>query len=451
MKEIEIPMNREAEMICLGLAMQYQSDLDVACEMLKLQMFSTDENIVVFDSLKRFQEKSYKPDVSDISFDLMKNGKLEAIGGRQYLSDLAKFARSGDIRFYCNEVIKAWKQRELLAEGQRMMESAKMDPEDQIARVSEKLVEVGHSTSRSTKTLRQAIASYKEIGFRESIESNEPSSAIGLRWPKFNDLIGGLVSGRMIVIAARPGLGKTDFICHMISDLIDNEISGCSILFSLEMNADEVCNRLIGIGANIPHRKIDTKNLTEDECRRSFLAADVLVQKGANRLVIDDSVNLNVNKIRSIIRREQAKRDVKIVFIDHLGLLESETKETSRYEIITESSRRLKILAKETNTCVIVLSQLNRQCTQRSNARPNMSDLRDSGSIEQDADQVILLHRDDYVKDNENVGVVDAIVDKNRHGDRGVVKFFYDALAYSLEERSVGPAKKAVSWAACSP
>lgn len=451
MKEYVLPMDLDAEMTCLGIGMYSQENLDIVCEMLTLPMFTRDEHLVIFEALRKFHQKSYRPSVEDIFADIMASGKGDIFETSKYLRDIAAIGRCMEPRHFCDRVIKSWKQRELALTGEMMMVSASAEPEEQIARVSAKLAEIGHSTTRSTQTIQQAIAGYKEMGFREAIESTEPSTAIGLRWSRFSDLIGGLVPGRMIIIAARPGLGKTDFICHMIADLVTNPKSGCAMLCSLEMNADEVCNRLIGIGAHVPHRKIDTKNLTSEECERVFAAADSLMKNSANRLVIDDSVNLNVSKIRSMVRREQAKRDVKIVFVDHLGLLESETKETSRYEIITEASRRLKILAKETNTCVVVLSQLNRQCTQRASARPTMSDLRDSGSIEQDADQVILLHRDDYVKDNENLGVVDAIVDKNRHGDRGVVKFFYDAKDYSLEERSVGPAKKAVSWAACSP
>jgi replicative DNA helicase len=226
-------------------------------------------------------------------------------------------------------------------------------------------------------------------------------------------LTNGLHGGQMIVIAARPAVGKSTIGLDFVrSAAIHHNM--CSVIFSLEMSKNEITMRLLSAEARIPLQNMRKGTMREEDWTR---LARTMGEVSEAPLFIDDSPNLTMMEIRSKARRLKQKHDLKLVVLDYLQLMSSGKKVESRQQEVSEFSRAIKLLAKELEVPVIALSQLNRGPEQRTDKRPMVSDLRESGSIEQDADMVILLHREDmYDKESPRAGEADIIVAKHRNG-----------------------------------
>jgi len=229
----------------------------------------------------------------------------------------------------------------------------------------------------------------------------------------FDDLTNGLHSGQMIIVAARPGVGKSTLaldLCRAAS--IHNNLTSC--FFSLEMTRSEITMRLLSAEAKVPLNHIRNGQLSEDDWTK---LARKMGEVSSAPVFIDDSPNMTMMEIRAKARRLKQRHDLRLIVIDYLQLMTSGKKVESRQLEVSEFSRQIKLLAKELEIPVIALSQLNRGPEQRADKRPMMSDLRESGSIEQDADMVILLHREDvYERESTRPGEADLIVAKHRNG-----------------------------------
>jgi replicative DNA helicase len=228
-----------------------------------------------------------------------------------------------------------------------------------------------------------------------------------------DELTNGLHSGNMVVLAARPSLGKSTLGLDLARNAsIKHGLT--SVIFSLEMGRNEITMRMLSAEARVPLQNMRSGNLSDDEWSR--LARRVGDISNAP-LFIDDSPNLNIMEIRAKSRRLKQRHNLKLVIIDYLQLMSSGKRVENRQQEVSEFSRQLKLLAKELDCPVVAISQLNRSPEQRSDKRPLLSDLRESGSIEQDADMVILLHREDvYERDSPRQGEADLIVAKHRNG-----------------------------------
>ncbi|WP_344042727.1 replicative DNA helicase, partial [Nocardioides panacihumi] len=254
-------------------------------------------------------------------------------------------------------------------------------------------------------------------GVLDEIEaiSNREAGIYGIPtgFADLDELTNGFHGGQMIIVAARPAMGKStlalDF-CRAAS--IANNLT--SVFFSLEMGRAEITMRLLSAEAKVPLNHIRNGNMTDDDWNK---LARKMGEVSSAPMFIDDSPNLTMMEIRSKARRLKQKHDLKLIVLDYLQLMSSGKKVESRQLEVSEFSRQIKLLAKELDVPVIALSQLNRGSEQRSDKRPMVSDLRESGSLEQDADMVILLHRDDvYEKESTRPGEADVIVAKHRNG-----------------------------------
>lgn len=237
----------------------------------------------------------------------------------------------------------------------------------------------------------------------------------------------GLNKSDLILLAARPGMGKTSFALNIAKNVALNSNKSVAF-FSLEMTKEQLASRLLSMQALVPGTKLRTGKLTDEEWQRLIAASDVL---GKSKIYLDDTPGITVPEMKAKLRR---RKDIDVVFIDYLQLMSgSNVKSDNRVQVISEITRNLKIMAKEIGVPVICLSQLSRESEKRSDHRPQLSDLRDSGSIEQDADIVLFLYRDFYYdKDNQEVAAngadqnsAECIVAKNRHGEMTNVKLHW--------------------------
>ena len=268
------------------------------------------------------------------------------------------------------------------------------------------------NTAEDYVTFSEALeATVNEI----DANANRPDGVYGVPtdFIEFDELTGGLHPGQMIVIAARPGVGKSTLALDFARSAAIHH-NQCTVFFSLEMSRTELAMRILSAEGTISMSRLKKGDLDQDGWTQ---LANLQGKINGAPLFIDDSPNMTLMEIRAKCRRLKQRHELKMVVLDYLQLMSSGKKVESRQQVVSEFSRRLKLLAKELEVPVIALSQLNRGSEQRTDKRPMISDLRESGSIEQDADMVILLHREDmYNPDTDRVGEADMMIAKHRGG-----------------------------------
>jgi replicative DNA helicase len=248
----------------------------------------------------------------------------------------------------------------------------------------------------------------------EAIEGhNGEMAGVPTGFRDLDELTNGLHAGQLIVIAGRPGLGKSTLgLDFLRTASIKHSLA--SVLFSLEMGKSEITMRLLSAEARVPLQRMRTGHMNDDDWNK---LARRMGEAASAPMFLDDSPNMTMMEIRAKARRLKQRHNLKLVVLDYLQLMSSNRRVESRQQEVAEMSRSLKLLAKELEVPVVAISQLNRGAEQRSDKRPQLSDLRESGAIEQDADMVILLHREDaYEKESPRAGEADLIVAKNRNG-----------------------------------
>ena len=228
----------------------------------------------------------------------------------------------------------------------------------------------------------------------------------------------GLQPSDLILIAARPSMGKTAFVLNLAQYVAFHE-DLCTAIFSLEMSKEQLVNRLFSLESRVDAQKLRTGNLQESEWEKLIEGAGII---GNSHLIIDDTPGISISELRSKCRKYKMDQDLRLIIIDYLQLMSGSGRSESRQQEISEISRSLKALARELNVPVIALSQLSRAVEQRPDHRPMLSDLRESGAIEQDADVVMFIYRDDYYnKDTELKNISEIIVAKQRNGPIGTI------------------------------
>jgi len=325
------------------------------------------------------------------------------------LSELTSYVPTAEAApYYAEQVSENATKREIVQLAQRLLQEAPTEDSEQllatIKTTSDNLTKSGGSLGWISSIYDQVLD-----------ELSKPSKVLQSPYKKLNQVIGGYRSGGMYVIAARPGVGKTMFALQNAFDLAEN---GGVMFFSLEMGRGELVKRLMASQASVFAESIAGANLGE----RDFKAIASKRTNFQRKLVIEDKPGLNVNKIRAAYRRANRETQINAIVIDYLGLMSDIKRSSSRYEKVTNISNDLKQLARELEVPIIALHQLNREVESRSDPRPNLSDLRDSGAIEQDADVVMLMHREHDIQ-GKMKNELFMYVAKNRHGKQGLLKF----------------------------
>lgn len=424
------PQNIEAEQSVLGSIFLDPDRVVGVLEYLTVDDFYRKAHQQIFQAMLDLNDRDEAIDLVTISNLLEEKGQLENVGGLTYLAELASSVpTAANIDYYAQIVNDKSLLRRLI---QTATTIAKTGYEDQgnvaavLDQAEQGILEVSERTNRSGfKRIRDVID--QSIETIENLAKNDSSvTGIPTGYEDLDRMTAGLQDDNLIIIAARPAVGKTAFALN-IAQNVGTRANEVVAIFSLEMGAESLVNRMLCSEGNIDASNLRTGNLSEEEWDSLIMAMGTL---GQSKIFIDDTPGIRVAEIRAKCRRlKQEQGDLGLVVIDYLQLIEGSRKENRQQEV-SEISRQLKKLAKELSVPVIALSQLSRGVEQRQDKRPVLSDIRESGSIEQDADIVAFLYREDYYRsedgeEQEDNNIIEVIIEKNRAGARGIVQLIF--------------------------
>lgn len=433
------PQSLQAEMCTLGSMI-----LDVDCigeiiPLLRADNFYRHDHQTIFESLLQLYDKKQAVDLVLLRDELNRRGQLEQVGGVDYLVALAESVPSAANAAYYAKIVRDMALlRNLISASSEICNLAygAQGEADEIADEAEqKIFDVTEQ-----KITSQAIH-LREIMHQtfDMIDQRTGSHVYGMAtgFNDLNELTGGLQNGEMIVVAARPSMGKTALGLN-IADHVGVDNKKPVVIFSLEMSSQQLVERLLCSRAQIDNQKLRKVMLNDQEYERLNIAAGELSEA---QIFVDDSPSLTPLELRAKARRLKLKHDIQLVVIDYLQLMYVPNAESRQMEV-SFISRHLKALARELNIPVVVMSQLNRSPEGREGHRPRMSDLRESGAIEQDADVVMLLHREDYYHsepDYDRTNTAEIIIAKQRNGPTGNINLIWNSQWTCFLDHSHAP------------
>ncbi|KHE74714.1 helicase DnaB [Kocuria marina] len=411
-----MPHDNQAEQSVLGGMMLSKDAIADVVEVLRGVDFYKPAHENIYDAIVSLYGRGEPADAITVGDELTKNGEIERIGGIAYLHSLiASVPTAANAGFYAEIVRERAVLRRLVEAGTKIVQLGYAHDGEVDDIVNEAQGEIYQVAERRTaedyvplKDVMEATVDEIEAAGNRSGMQGVPTGFIEL-----DELTHGFQGGQMIVIAARPAMGKSTLALDVArSASIKHNMT--SVIFSLEMSRNEIAMRLLSAEGTLNMQDLRAGTLQDEQWAK---IAQIMGKMNEAPLFIDDSPNMSLMEIRAKCRRLKQKHDLKLVVLDYLQLMSSGKKVESRQQEVSEFSRALKLLAKELDVPVVALSQLNRGSEQRQDKKPQVSDLRESGSIEQDADMVILLHREDvYDKESPRAGEADVIVAKHRNG-----------------------------------
>lgn len=428
MAEMTPPQNLDAEKSLLGAMLLDKETVTNVADVLQPEDFYDERHGLIFAAIKELYD-SHKPiDIVTVTEILTNKRKLEEVGGASKLAALTTGTPSAAHAVQYAEIIanKATLRR-LISAASTIGELGLTKDED-----LEGLLDKAEKTlfDVSRKHLRTPFVQVKDVLTEtferiDSLHENRGQlRGIPTGFKDIDNLLAGLQSGDLVIVAARPSIGKTSLVLNIALNAAMQEHYHVGV-FSLEMSKEQVVDRFLAAQSGIDSWKLRTGNLAEDDFG---LLSEAMGALSEIPLYIDDSAFMNVMEVRTKARRLKAEKGLDLLIVDHIQLMEGARMRESRVQEMSEISRSLKALAKELNIPVIAVSQLSRQVEQRPRKIPQLSDLRESGSIEQDADVVMFIYREEYYNpQTERRNIADIIVAKHRNGPVGRVELFFDA------------------------
>lgn len=427
----EIPNNLEAEQAVIGSMFLEKNALQKACEVLNPEAFYFNNNAKIFGTIKDMAEKKVPIDFTTVTTELKNKNILTEVGGVEYLTEiLDSVATAANIDQYIKSVEESSLLRKLIEVSTNITTSA-YTPEKSVNETIDDaerkiLSVVKNRRSSEFRTIKDVlIQTQKNLEILSQAKSDVTGIATG--WYDIDKLTTGLHGGQLIIIAARPAMGKTAFALNLATNVALT--SGQTVaLFNLEMGAEQLANRMLSSQGQVEGNKIATGKLLNDDWKR---INEAISQLSDAKLYMDDTAGLTIGEIRSKCRRlASSDEGLGLVVIDYLQLITSSTNYGgNRQQEVSDISRSLKTMALELNIPVIALAQLSRAVDSRENKRPIISDLRESGSIEQDADIVAFLYRDDYYNKEKvtdsNTSISEFIVAKHRNGPTKTIELLF--------------------------
>lgn len=417
------PHSDEAEISVLGGMLLEESATDRAMELLTEDDFYHPAHRRIFSAINSLRDQGHAPDALTLREELNRIGELEGAGGEEYLARIVEVVpTAANLDYHARQVLDAAVKRRLIQAGTEIAGDAygSVDGADQLLnRAEERIFRLSEHRFKKSFTpisqlLQGAVVHLESLSAKKEAITGTPTG-----FEDLDDLTAGFQLGDLIIVAGRPSMGKTSFALNVAahSAIVDDLPVA---VFSLEMSMEQLVQRLIGTEAGVSLKTLRTGAATTDQWKSVADACDRLRRAA---IYIDDSGLLNVMEMRAKARRLKQQRDIGMVVVDYLQLMESGTRSESRQQEITEISRSLKALAKELNIPVVALSQLSRGPEHRAEQRPRLADLRESGSLEQDADLVVFLYRDEYYHPDttDRKGIAEVIVGKNRNGPTGSI------------------------------
>lgn len=421
------PQNIEAERALLGCMLLDEEARIKVLENFKKDFFYSQANQKIFSSILKLFENGERCDVVTLTEILKKENILDEIGGPEYILNIAE---SVPTSAYIDEYMKIVKEkyilRTLITNATKIISDAynqSEDVESLLDKAESLIFEVSQNKiEREAYPLKELVKEALEI-----IENIHDKKGFVTGLPTgFVDLdrkTTGLHPSDFIIIASRPSMGKTAFACNIALNLAAGMEKIPILIFSLEMSKEQITQRMICCEAKIDILKMRQGILSDKEIGDLVISAGKLSEAP---IFIDDTPSINVFELRARARRLKAKENIQLIIIDYLQLMKGKGKAENRQQEISEISASLKALAKELNIPIIAVSQLSRATEQRADKRPQLADLRESGSIEQDADIVLLLYREEFYNETEeNKGIAEVIIAKQRNGPTGTVKLTF--------------------------
>lgn len=437
------PNSKESEMMVLGCMLTSINALNVAADRLEDSDFYYTEHRLLFQVMKEAYRADKPVDVHLVCEALKRDNKLSAVGGVAYVTTLAQYAgTSAYIEEYADIVGNKSTLRRMIQAAQEIEKEAISEPPDvhrSLDEAQQRLFQISQSANPRAGILLSEIFSgarsqeqqpyLKELQERqERYQARGPEdpgiTGIPTHFVDLDKMINGFGASNLMILASRPAMGKTALALNIAENVCFKAHKAVGI-FSLEMSAEQLVHRIVCSQSEVESDKIRTGALSGLEYQRIVACVNEMQQ---HTMVIDDQPGLSITDLRARARRMKESYDISLLIIDYLQLLSgsgsSRTQESRQIEI-SEISRMLKNLARELNVPVLCLAQLSRKVEERTGHRPMMSDLRESGSIEQDADVIMFLLRREYYDPNDKPGMGEIIVSKNRHGAIGNVTLTY--------------------------
>ena len=422
------PHDTEAEQAVIGSMLTDKEAIISAIETLKEEDFYREDNKIIYSAILNLYNNSEPVDIITLKDELASMGKLEAIGGLEYLAELPeKVPTTANVDKYIKIVEEKSMLRKLLKTANEIISLGYDETQD---------VDVIMDTAE--KKIFDTIQTRNQKGYvpikdilvdtftqlEQLYNKKQHITGVPTGFADLDYKTAGLHNSDLILVAARPAMGKSAFALN-IATYAATRANVPVAIFSLEMSKEQMVKRILCSEAMVDSNKVRTGTIDDEEWSKLAEASGVLSE---SKIFIDDTPGISITEIRAKCRKLKLEQDIGLVIIDYLQLVQGTGKRTvgSREQEIAEISRSLKILAKEINVPVIALSQLSRAPEQRPDHRPMLSDLRESGSIEQDADIVLFLYRDDYYnEDSDKKNVAEVILAKHRSGSTGTVELLW--------------------------
>ena len=421
------PNDVEAEQAIIGSMLTDKDAVISAVEVLKADDFYREDNKIIYEAILNLYSRSEPIDIITVKSELESMGKIDQVGGLEYLAELPeKVPTTANAMKYVKIVEEKSTLRQLIKTAHEIIElgySPTEDVEDIMEGAEKKIFDVMQQKNQKgyepiKDVLVESFTKLEELYNRKQHITGVPSGFMELDYKT-----AGFHGSDLILIAARPAMGKTAFALNIATNAAVRANVPVAV-FSLEMSKEQLVNRVLCSEAMVDSNKVRTGKLEEDDWTK---LAETIGPLSEAEIYIDDTPGISITEIRAKCRKLKLEKNIGMIVIDYLQLIQGTNKRNgSREQEISEISRSLKMLAKELNVPVIALSQLSRAAEQRPDHRPMLSDLRESGAIEQDADIVMFLYRDDYYnEDSEKKGIAEVIIAKHRGGSTGTVELLW--------------------------
>lgn len=419
----ELPHSKEAEQSVIGSAVTDASSVALSAEIVRPEDFYFEQNKEIYSVVLELFNENTPIDIVTVSDRLNQKDRLDAVGGITYLAAAVAAVPTTENVVYYSKIIKEKSILRRLIGSSRAISELAYTEADTVERILEQAEQLVFDVSSSKEqndivhindVLLTAYQSMVENSLNKGKLTGVPTG-----FDELNRRTGGLHGGELIIIAGRPGMGKSSFAVNIAEcAAITNNIPVA--IFNLEMSKNMIVNRILCSQALVDSSRVRMGDFTSEDWQQLGAVMDKVASAP---IYIDDTASITVSEIRAKCRRLKQAKNLGLIVIDYLQLMQSSSRTDNRQQEISEISRSLKVLSKELDVPVIALSQLARTCESRSDKRPMLSDLRESGAIEQDADLVMFLYRDEYYnKDSEdNKNMAECIIAKQRSGETGTI------------------------------
>ena len=418
------PNNQDAERSVLGAMLQDQEAALLALEILDPEAFYAPAHKEIFDSIKALQRLGRRADLITVDEELSRRGTLEGVGGTEYLISLTQYVPTvSNVRAYIDIVDEKYTLRRLIDAADEIRTESygnELLLPDVLANAEKSIFDISMKRSGSDTlvpicdVMTNTYAQIEELARLKGRVSGVPTG-----YHELDNLLTGLHGGELILIGARPSMGKTSFAINL-AQYAAVKAGKTVAVFSLEMPREQIAMRMLCTEASVDMQSVRRGLIDDDGWMR---LTDALGPLASCHLYLDDTAGLSPSQLRSRCRRLMAEHGLDLIVIDYLQLMAADGRHDNRQQEVSEISRTLKLIALELKVPLIACAQLSRANAQRQDKRPMLSDLRDSGSIEQDADVVMFLHREAYYdQTSEETNTAEVIIAKQRNGPLGTVK-----------------------------